>query len=90
MSNECLRVEGLDGVQEHRRFIPVRAEECPMSSGGERSVLSCTEVLIVGVTSESERGRGSQVSGHVWSVCVCAALLEPSQGPGELCDHVIV
>jgi hypothetical protein len=30
----------------------------------ERSVLSCTEVLVVGVTSESESGRGSQVSGH--------------------------
>jgi hypothetical protein len=37
----------------------------------ERFVLSCTEVLVVGVTSESERGRGSQVLGHEWSVCVC-------------------
>jgi hypothetical protein len=54
--------------------------------GDERSVLSCTEVLVVGVTSESKRGRGSQVSGREWSV----ALLEPSQGPGELCDRVIV
>jgi hypothetical protein len=58
--------------------------------GDKRSVLSCTEVLVVGVTSESERGRGSQVSGREWSVCVRAALLEPSQGPGELCDRVIV
>jgi hypothetical protein len=90
-SNECLRIEGSDGVQEeHRRFILVRAEECPTSSGGERSVLSYTEVLVVGVTSESERGRGSQVSGCEWSVCVCVALLEPSQGPGELCDRVIM
>jgi hypothetical protein len=32
--------------------------------GDERSVLSCTEVLVVGITSESERGRGSQVSGR--------------------------
>jgi hypothetical protein len=39
--------------------------------GDERSVLSCTEVLVVGVKSESERGRGSQVSGLQWSVCVC-------------------
>jgi hypothetical protein len=61
-----------------------------VQSGGERSVLSYTEVLVVGVTSESERGRGSQVSGRDWSVCVCAALLEPSQGLGELCDRVIV
>jgi hypothetical protein len=56
----------------------------------ERSVLSCTEVLVVGVTSESERGRGSQVSGREWRVCMCVDLLEPSQGPGELCDRVIV
>jgi hypothetical protein len=28
----------------------------------ESYVLSCTEVLVVGVTSECERGRGSQVS----------------------------
>jgi hypothetical protein len=58
--------------------------------GDERFVLSCTEVLVVGVTSESERGRGSQVSGREWSVRVCVTLLEPSQGPGELCDRVIV
>jgi hypothetical protein len=56
----------------------------------ERSILSCTEVLVVGVTSECERGRGSQVSSHEWSAHVCVALLEPSQGLGELCDHVIV
>jgi hypothetical protein len=58
--------------------------------GDERFVLSYTEVLVVGVTSKSERERGSQVSGREWSVCVCVALLEPSQGPRELCDRVIV
>jgi hypothetical protein len=42
------------------------------------------------VGDESERGRGSQVSGREWSVRVCVTLLEPSQGPGELCDRVIV
>jgi hypothetical protein len=56
----------------------------------ESSVLSCTEVLVVGVTSECERGRGSQVSRCEWSARVCVALLEPSQGPGESCDHVIM
>jgi hypothetical protein len=61
---------------------------CPV--GEERSVLSCTEVLIVGVTSECGRGRGSQVSSREWSARVCVALLEPSQGLGELCDCVIV
>jgi hypothetical protein len=35
---------------------------------GGRSVLSCTEVLVVGVTSKSEKGRGSQVSELEWSV----------------------
>jgi hypothetical protein len=27
--------------------------------GEERSILSCTEVFVVGITSECERGRGS-------------------------------
>jgi hypothetical protein len=40
---------------------------CPVRE--DSSVLSCTEVLVVGVTSESERGRGSQVSKCEWSVC---------------------
>jgi hypothetical protein len=31
----CLRVGDSDGVQEeHKRFILVRAEECPTSNGG--------------------------------------------------------
>jgi hypothetical protein len=60
---------------------------CPVED--ERSILSCTEVLVLGVISESERGRDSQVLGREWSVCMCVALLEPSQGPGELCDRVI-
>jgi hypothetical protein len=48
----CLRVGDSDGVQqEHKRFILVQAEECPTSSGGGEFVLSCTEVLVVGVTS---------------------------------------
>jgi hypothetical protein len=38
--------------------------------GEESSVLSCTEVLVVGVTSECEKGRGSQVSRCEWSACV--------------------
>jgi hypothetical protein len=41
--------------------------------GDERSVLSCTKVLIVGVTRESERGRDSQVLGHEWSVRACSS-----------------
>jgi hypothetical protein len=39
--------------------------------GEEGSVLSYTEVLVVGVTSECERGRGSQVSRCRWSARVC-------------------
>jgi hypothetical protein len=47
--NERLRVGDPDGVQEeHKRFILVRAEECPTSSGEESLVLPCTEVLVVG------------------------------------------
>jgi hypothetical protein len=43
-------------------------------AGEERSILSCTKVLVVGATSESERGRGTQVSRHGWSVHVCVWL----------------
>jgi hypothetical protein len=58
--------------------------------GEESSVLSCTEVLVVGVTNECERGRGSQVSRCEWNARMCVALLEPSQGLGESCGRVIV
>jgi hypothetical protein len=37
--------------EEHKRFILVRAKECPTSSGGGGLILSCTEVLVVGVIS---------------------------------------
>jgi hypothetical protein len=49
----------------------------------ESSVLSCTEVLAVGVTSGRERGRSSQVSRREWRKWVRATLLVTSQGPGE-------
>jgi hypothetical protein len=58
--------------------------------GETSSVLSCTEVLVVGVTSECDRGRNSQVSRCEWRVWVCVALLVPSQGPGELSVHVLL
>jgi hypothetical protein len=39
-SNVCLCVEDPDGVQEeHKRFILVRAKECPTSSGGGESYI---------------------------------------------------
>jgi hypothetical protein len=41
------------------------------SVGEESHVLSCTEVLVVGVTSGRERGRGSQVLRCEWSACSC-------------------
>jgi hypothetical protein len=89
-SNECLRVGGPDGVQEeHRRFILVRAEKCPTSSGEVSSVLSYTEVLIVGVISGCERGRGSQVLRFEWRKWVCVTLLVTSQGPGEFPTRVL-
>jgi hypothetical protein len=43
-----------------------------LRSVGEKSpILSCTEVLVVGVTSGRERGRGSQVLRCEWSACSC-------------------
>jgi hypothetical protein len=46
----------------------------------ESYVLSCTEVLVVGVTSGRERS--SQVSRCEWNMSL--TLLETSQGPEEL------
>jgi hypothetical protein len=57
--------------------------------GEESSVLSCTEVLIVGVISRRERGRSSQVSRREWRKWVCATLLVASQGPVELSARVV-
>jgi hypothetical protein len=56
--------------------------------GEVSSVLSYTEVLVVGVTSGCERGRGSQVSRGEWRKWVCVTLLVTSHGLGELCVHV--
>jgi hypothetical protein len=40
VSNMCLCVGDSDGVQEeHKRFILVKAEECPTSSGGRESCI---------------------------------------------------
>jgi hypothetical protein len=53
------------------------------------SVLSCTEVLVVGVTSGCERERSSQVSRREWRKWVCATLLVTSYGPGELPARIL-
>jgi hypothetical protein len=54
--NERLRVEDPDGMyEEHKRFILVRVEERPTSSG-ESLVLSCTEVLVVGGYKQVREG----------------------------------
>jgi hypothetical protein len=57
--------------------------------GEESSILSCTEVLVVGVTSGHERGWSSQVSRREWRKWVCATLLVTSQGPGELSTRIL-
>jgi hypothetical protein len=49
-------------------WFGLRNALCPVRE--ESSVLSCTEVLVVGVTSECERGRGSQVLRCEWSAGV--------------------
>jgi hypothetical protein len=77
-------------VQEgHRRFILVQAEKCSTSTGEESSILSCTKVPVVGVTSECERGRISQVSWREWRKWVCVTLLVTSQGLGELPARIL-
>jgi hypothetical protein len=57
--------------------------------GEASSVLSCTKVLVVGVTSERERGRSSQVSRREWRKWMCATLLVVLQGLGELSARVL-
>jgi hypothetical protein len=74
MSNECLRVEDPDGMQEeHKRFIPVRAEECPTSSAYSRGYKR---------TREGGAPRSRMENG------VCVTRLVPSQSPGELSVRV--
>jgi hypothetical protein len=60
MSNECLRV-GVRMVCKKNigDLYWFGLKNALRLVGDERFVLSCTEVLVVGVTSESERGRGS-------------------------------
>jgi hypothetical protein len=63
MSNECLRVGRPDGVQEEHNDLYWFGPRSALRPVDEvSSVLSCTEVLVVGVTSGCERGRSSQVS----------------------------
>jgi hypothetical protein len=62
-------------------WFELRNALCPVVE--ESSVLSCTEVLVVGVTSGRERGRSSQVSRCEWRKWVRATLLVMSQGLGE-------
>jgi hypothetical protein len=57
--------------------------------GEESYILSCTKVLVVGVTSGRERGRSSQVSRREWRKWACATLLVASQGLGELSARVM-
>jgi hypothetical protein len=71
MSNVCLRVGGPDGVQEeHMQFILVRAEKCPMSSGGG-------EFCIILHRSACSRGykrvkeEGAPRSQGVSEMCAC-------------------
>jgi hypothetical protein len=53
-------------------WFGLRSALHPMREGS--SILSCTEVPIVGVTSRCERGRISQVSWCEWREWVCVSL----------------
>jgi hypothetical protein len=55
--------------------------------GEASSVLSCTEVLVVGVTSGYEREELPSLKRRTG---VCVTLLVPSQGPGELSARVLL
>jgi hypothetical protein len=70
-SNVCLRVEDPDGVQEeHMRFILVRAEKCPTSSGGGEFCIilhrsACSRA------NKRVREEGAPKSQGVSGECVC-------------------
>jgi hypothetical protein len=91
MSNVCLRVGGLDSVQEeHSRFILVQAKKCPTSSGeGGFCIILHRSACRRGYKLVREGGapRSQGVSG----MCVCVTLLETSRGLGELpiCGDVL-
>jgi hypothetical protein len=69
--------------EEHRRFILVRAEKCPTSSGrGEFCIILHRRACSRGY--KRVREGGAPKSEGVSGVCVCVTLLMPSQGPGEL------
>jgi hypothetical protein len=71
MSNVCLRVRDPDGVQEeHRRFILVRAEECPTSSGGDESCIILHRSACSRGYKRVREG-GAPKSQGVSGLCVC-------------------
>jgi hypothetical protein len=80
MSNECLRIRVRMVCKKNTSDLYWFGPRNVLRLVREKSsVLSCTEVL----------GRSSQVSRCEWRKWVCAALLVPSQGPGELSAHIL-
>jgi hypothetical protein len=72
MSNECPHVRGPDGVQENvgdLYWFRPRNALCPVGEGS--SVLSCTEMLVVGVISGYERGTPKSQGEREENVGVC-------------------
>jgi hypothetical protein len=89
-SNVCLRVEDPDDVQEeHRRFILVRAEECPTFSGGGESCIILHQNACSRGYKAGERGRSSQVSRCKWSVCVCDFVGALARSKRVICSSVL-
>ena len=65
MSENVLRVSILDGDAKRHKVYTGLGRMCPTSSLRERSCIPCTEVLVVGVYKQGERGSESQIS--AWS-----------------------
>ena len=56
MSENVLRVPIPDGDAKRHKVYTGLGNRCPTSGLGERSRIPCTEVLVVGVYKQGERG----------------------------------
>jgi hypothetical protein len=85
----CLRVGDPDGVQEeHKRFILVRAKECPtFSGGGESCIILHRSACSRGYNRVREGG--APKSQGVSGVCVCDSVGALARSKRVICSSIL-